>query len=286
MKKGYICTVIAVICWGASFIGTKIACSAFSPLFLCFLRFAAAVPVMALWRALNHDHEKPEGKDKKMILLSSIVGVSVYYASENIAVDMTTASTASLIAGAYPVITALIGIVFFHDHFDRKRLAGIALAVAGVFILTNIDISAEAKNPLAGNTLLIFDGFLWALYNYLIPAIDDRYSAMTVTYYQFLYGVIFMIPLAFITPPVTGEITLSVILAVVFLSAVCSVGAYIMYNYGLKTISAGAAASIMNLMPVAGLILSALILHETIVMRHIIGGAVILTGVLISSAQS
>lgn len=285
MASGYICTILAVICWGASFIGTKIACNVFSPLFLCLLRFLIAIVILTVYRALKHDTERPKGKDGRMIFLSSIVGVSLYYATENIAVDMTAASTASLIAGSYPVITALTGIVFFKDRFNTKRIIGILMAVAGVFILTNIDYSTQPEHASLGNALLIFDGFLWAFYNYIIPAIDDRYSSMTVTYWQFVYGVIFMIPFAFIGEPIHGEITFSVVLAVLFLSVICSVAAYIMYNYGLKKISAGAAASIMNLMPVAGLVLSALILHEVITVRHMIGGAVILAGVFISASR-
>ncbi len=284
MILGYLFTVLSVALWGASFIGTKIAYQAFSPLFLCLVRFGLAFLLMHIVRMIRHDHEKPDRESMKKIIISAIIGVSLYYALENLAVDMTSASNASLIAGSYPAIVALTGVLFFKEHYGLRRLLGIALAVAGVFILTQRVEMEGGGNPLLGNLILVFDGFLWGFYNYLIPDIDNSLQASTITYYQTMYGVLFLLPFSFIGTPVTGPITWSVVLAVLFLAVLCSVFAYTMYTAGLRVISAAAAASIMNLMPIVGVVLSALILHENITARHLIGGAVILLGVFISSA--
>jgi drug/metabolite transporter (DMT)-like permease len=59
-------------------------------------------------------------------------------------------------------------------------------------------------------------------------------------------------------------------------------GALLLYNYGLRGTNPAAAAAMMNLMPIAGVVLSALILKETITIRHLLGTAVIIAGVFLS----
>ena len=68
---------------------------------------------------------------------------------------------------------------------------------------------------------------------------------------------------------------------VLYLGAICSCLAYVLYNEGLRGVSAFAAAAMLNLMPLSGTVLSALILHEAIGLRALGGGALIIAGVLI-----
>jgi len=279
----YICTVSAIIFWSASFIGTKIAGSVFSPLMLCLLRFLCATAVLLVLRITGKDLFQPvEKKDRMIIFLSALIGVTVYYACENFAVSVSTAGMASLISGSYPAITVLVGLLFYHVKTPLKQIIGILIAMAGVLLLSWNDLSAGTGTPL-GIAILIFDGFLWGFYNFIVQAIPEKYSALTVTWHQMWIGTLLFLPLLpFEEVHVLSAVTFPSILAVLFLGLLCSVGAYMLYNYGLRGISAAAAASLMNLLPVSGLILSALILHEKITLLHFIACIVIMAGVLLS----
>lgn len=278
----YLAALAAIIFWSVSFIGTKLAYESFPPLTVCILRFAAAAVILYAVRIFRHDTMRLRKKDIPVLILSALIGISVYYSVENIALTMTSASDASLISGAYPALTALVGILFFRTRISPGKAAGIALAVLGVFILTDSSNSA-GSSAFIGDVLMIFNGFLWAFYNYLIPRINPEYSVLTLTYYQTLFGVLFLVPGAVMEAGSWGTITFGAVISVLFLAVFCSVGAYLLYNYGLRGISATAAASIMNLMPVSGLVFSALILGEPIMLHHLIGGAIVIAGVLFSA---
>lgn len=278
----YIAATAAIIFWSMSFIGTKLAYVSFGPLTVCFLRFLIAWVILFCIRQGQKEKQKLEKKDFGIFLASALVGISVYYALENIALSLTSASNASLISGAYPVITLLVGMIFFHLKLDKWKVTGIIMAVIGVFILTGGG-SMEGKNVHLGNAIVVANGFLWAFYNFLIPHIDRHYSTLTITYYQTLLGIPFLIPGMLYEKPDFIHAGGSAWAAVLFLAVICSVAAYLLYNFGLRGISTAAAASIMNLMPVFGLVFSALILHEAITMRHIIGGAIVILGVIFSA---
>ncbi|MGI8350287.1 DMT family transporter [Niallia circulans] len=61
--------------------------------------------------------------------------------------------------------------------------------------------------------------------------------------------------------------------------------AFLLYNYGLKKLSASASVSLMNLVPVLGIVFFIFLLEETVTLTQIIGGASVIIGVILSSIQ-
>ncbi|MCI6755065.1 DMT family transporter [Galactobacillus timonensis] len=281
-SRYYLSAVAAIFFWGSSFVATKLAYASFGPLTVCFLRFALSLLILKLVRIIRKDNKKLEKQDVPVLLTTGLLGISVYYACENYALTLTSASAASLISGAYPAITALIGALVYHVHVTKKQAAGIALAMAGIVILTSGG-SFSGSNVRLGNAILIFDGFLWAFYNFLIPHIRPAYSVLSITYYQTLLALPFLIPGLFLEGHASMTITPSAIWALLYLAVGCSVLAYLLYNFSLRGISPSAAAAIMNLMPVFGLLLSAIILNESITPASAAGGVIVILGVLLSA---
>ncbi len=280
--KYYLSAILAMLMWSSSFIATKITYQSFSPILLCLVRFIISYLLLFFYRLFTNQHEKIDKKDLKTIILSAIGGISIYYTLENIALSLTSASMTSLIEAAFPILTILVGILIYHEKTNKRMLFGVFISIIGVVVLTGF--SNESNNML-GNVLLLIGGILWGFYNYLVQKIPSHYDSITITYYQMLYGAIGFIPLVFLERPMCTNINLEVILAVLYLSAGCSVGALLLYNYGLKRLPASHASSLMNVMPVFGIILSAIILHENITLNQMIGGIIVLCGVIISTRK-
>lgn len=279
--KYYIALILAIMFWGSSFIATKIAYTSFTPMLVCLLRFIISSVLMTLY-GLTRKRPHPTKQDWKNIMLSAVFGITVYYALENIGLTLTTASDASLISASYPVITVIVGMLFYNIHISRKSWIGILTAMLGIFILTARTAEA-ASDAFTGDMLLIMDGFLWGFYNYITQAVSSRCDSYSISWYQILIGTVLFVPLTFIEAPVIGEVTLPAVLALLYLGICCTMAALILYNYGLRSVSAKTAVSLMNLMPVFGLLFSALILHEKITLIQIIGGIIVLIGVGLSA---
>ena len=166
---------------------------------------------------------------------------------------------------------------------DLNEVLGILMGVCGVIILTVT--GNDGSGSMAGNALIAFNGCLWACYNYMTQRISDEPDDFTVTYYQTLIGTVCFIPMLVVEKNMRWSVTPNAVIAVLYLSLICSLAALFLYNYGLRKVSAARAASLMNLMPVAGVVLSVLILHETITLKHLIGGTVIIAGVFLSAQK-
>ena len=280
--KHYLAAIAAIVFWSASFVGTKIAYRSFSPLLLCLIRFVISLVFLHILRIMRHDNTPLKKEYLRPVILSALTGISVYYALENIGISLTTASDASLISGSYPAITALLGYIVYHDRITQKQSLGIFISILGVAVLTSYTSAEISPLRLLGNLLLITDGFLWGFYNYLTQSAAEQYDTITLTYYQILFGTIMLAPFVMIEHPYIVSISPETVTAVLFLSLGCTVGALLLYNYGLSGIPAYSASVILNLMPVLGVLFSFLILHETITIRQLIGGIIILAGVRMS----
>lgn len=281
--KYYISAVLAMLMWSSSFIATKITYQSISPILLCLIRFGISTLLLFVYRLFQKEKVHIEKKDMKNIILSALLGISIYYVLENIGLSYTSASMTSLIEAAYPALTVLVGIFIYHEKTNKRMLAGIAISICGVVILTGF--SSSESSGMFGNILLLVDGILWGFYNYLVQKIPDHYDSITVTFYQMLFGTIGLFPLVLLETPVCTNVTPAVIIAILYLSAGCSVLALLLYNYGLKGLSASHASALMNVMPIFGIILSAVILQESITFNQIIGGIIIMIGVLISTSK-
>lgn len=279
--KYYLSAILGMLMWSSSFIATKIAYQSVSPILLCVIRFAIASVIMMIMRLMQKKRTRIPLRDQRNIILSAAAGISVYYVLENIALQYTTASAASLIEAAYPIITVLIGVWIYHEKTSKRMLAGIFISIIGVLILSGF--SASEGSGLKGDILLLMDGALWGFYNFLVQRIPKEYDNFSVSYYQMLWGTVMFLPMLFLEKPVFTNITSETIIAILYLSTGCSVAAFLLYNYGLSGISASSASAIMNLMPLFGVLLSFLILHETISLTQILGGILIMLGVYIST---
>ncbi|MGZ0039969.1 DMT family transporter [Paenibacillus ottowii] len=281
----YSSTILALLIWSTSFIATKAAYTTFPPLTLGLSRFIIASIVLGIVLLIKKEHVKVKPKDLATISFSGVLGITLYFSMENIGVSLTTASNAALIVASYPAITSLLEFILYKVKLSKYKICGIALAMIGVYFLTSVGESPDGKNQLIGNLILIGTGFAWAFYTFMTRKVVDKYPPVTLSFYQTVAGSIFFIPLALLEKdswqaPTTGSFML-----LMYLGVFCSVIAFLLYNYGLIKLSPSSSVSLMNLVPIFGVIFSVVLLHETVSWRQIIGGLVVIIGVLMSAHQ-
>jgi drug/metabolite transporter (DMT)-like permease len=74
--------------------------------------------------------------------------------------------------------------------------------------------------------------------------------------------------------------------ALAFLSLGCSLVAYLLYNWALGGLPAETCAAMLNLIPVFGLLLSAVVLGEPLGAHKVVAAAVTLAGIWYATAAT
>lgn len=277
-------TTTAILLWSTSFVATKIAYASFPPLTLGACRFFLASLVLGTAVLAKREFTVPSRRDTGLLALSGLLGITLYFAMENVGVSLTSASNAALIVASYPAITVVLERLCYGTRFSAGKAAGIVLAAFGVYCISVAGNSAATggDRQLLGNIILAATGIVWAFYNFVVRSVVNKYPPLTVSLYQTVAGFVAFIPLALLETPEWRMPTAASWGTLVYLGLLCSVVAFMLYNYGLRKLSAGTAVMLMNLVPVFGVLFSVLLLGEEVHMRQLAGGLVVIAGVALT----
>jgi len=278
----YLSILGALVIWSSSFVAIKFAYTTFPPITLGAARFLVATAILGALTLIGRNRVRLEKKDIFTVALSGFMGIMLYAVLQNIAVQWTSASNATLIIASYPVITLLLDALIYKTKLNAVKIVGIVIAIAGVFVLSYMKPEERQHNELLGILMLIIAGVAWAFYNFLTKKVVNRYPPVTLLFYQTLFGTLFMLPLAFFERGQWAAPTAMSFSMMLFLGVFCSVIAFLLYNLGLKKLPASSVITMLNLVPLFGVFFSWLLLGETVTLRKIVGGAVIIFGVMLS----
>lgn len=272
---------VAVIGWGVSFISTKVLLdNGLHPIEIYIYRFAIAYLAMLLIA-----HKKifsNSWRHELTFMLGGLFGGSIYFISENVALEYTLVSNVSLITSLSPLLTVLlIGFIYKTDRVGKETIFGSCLAFLGVGLVIFNSSFSLSINPL-GDLLSLLAALCWAIYSIIIKKLNPLYSALFITRKTFFYGVVTAIPFLLIEPSITPPSVLlepKLIANLLFLALFCSMFAYLMWAVINAKIGAVKAANYMYFQPVVTLVFSFIILGEKISLVGYTGCAMILLGV-------
>lgn len=224
----------------------------------------------------------------KTLMLMALNGVALYYLLFNLALSYTTASQVALIQSSFPATMAILAVLWLHERLTRQRVLGVILAVVGVaLIVARAEPDGSARDPLLGNVLAFGSVLLWTVYTILAKRIANA-DPIAVTAIVAVLGTIMLVPAALIENTTASISSISTMgwLAIVYLGALASAVSYLLYNRALRDVDASLAGIFINLSPVIGVLSGVIFLGESITPLAIVGGALVLSGVLISSVKA
>jgi drug/metabolite transporter (DMT)-like permease len=278
--------LIAVVIWGAAYVVTKSGLSELPPMLFALLRYCvASLLLVPLALARGGLAKLPRPVPWKTLVLMALFGVALYYFLFNLALSYTTASHVALIQSSFPAILATMAVLWLHERLTRQRVLGIALAVVGVaLIVARAEPDGTARDPLLGNALTFGSVLIWSVYTILAKRVAEA-DALAVTAVVAVLGTIMLVPAALIENANASILSISAEgwLKIVYLGALASAVSYLLYNRALRDIDASLAGIFINLSPVIGVISGVIFLDESITRLAILGGALVLAGVWISS---
>ena len=276
---------LANLLWSGSLVASKLSYDTMTPMSLGLVRFPlASVALFALWWAAG-DRVVPDGRGMARIALTGILGTTLYYGAENLGVSLLPASTSSLITGSFPAMTLVMEAFVDRHRPAAAKVLGVTLAFAGVALLALSESAEGGGDVLLGSLILLFAGVLWSLYNFAMRPVMGTYSTLTITCWQTLFGAAGFVPLALAEGLPQAPPSPTAWAAIAYLVLGCTVCGFFLYNWGLEGLEASTATSLANLIPVFGLMLSALVLREHIGARQLVGGTIVVAGILLSTRE-
>lgn len=287
---GHIGALIVTFVWGATFVSSKILLNnGMTPDEIFFLRFLLAYICLAL---LSHNRLWANNwKDELTLCGLGIMGGSLYFLLENIALTMSTAAEVCILVCTCPLITALLIAIFYkEEQLSRKQMVGSFVAFAGMILVVLNGQLVLKLNPL-GDILAFAASMAWAIYSLLMRRIMNRYEPDFITRKIFFYGVMTILPYMWYSgsisenillsgTPLSGE-TIAVIASnILFLGLIASFGAFLLWNWAMRRLGAVKCTNYVYLQPMVTIIIGFLVLDEKITVMGLCGMLILTAGMI------
>ena len=283
----HVVAFLVVATWGGTFISTKLLLlGGLSAAQIFFLRFIIAYVLLltyCLYKGIRWMADS--WQDEALMAMLGLTGGSLYFLSENSAMNYTTTTNTSLIVSLSPLVaSSLISIFYKSQRLNKRQAMGSLMAAIGVVMVVLNGHFVLHLSPL-GDTLAFGAALCWGFYSLLMIPANSRYDVLFITRKVFFYGLLFMIPY-FIWKPGLGIHLLSsqpmLVANLLFLGCVASMLCFVAWNWVLKKLGAVVATNYVYLNPVTTIIFAWLILAEQITIYFILGTILILVGMYVA----
>lgn len=282
--------LLASSAWGFSFIAVDILLDTYAPIQVQALRWPIAAIFFAILGLTGIVKMDFRGKPKKWIILTAAVQPCLYAIFETYGVKYTSPSMSSIFIATIPCMILILGMLFFHRHTKPIGIVGILLAFSGVVISTVGGGFDASGGKLFGYLLLFIAIFFGAIYSQFSAEASAHYSAIEITAMMTFFGSLWFIPLNFIMGYGAETYTLlatdwRLLAGVLFLGLACSCGGYFGFNYVIGKANDPAIAGnvVESMITVIGVAAGIILRGDPFGIHTLIGLAVTLTGVIISS---
>lgn len=171
----------------------------------------------------------------------------------------------------FPVFVAFLEPLFFREKLHVVDVLRAALALAGIVILQpHFQMSDRVTQGILWG---IASGGTFALLTLLNRRFVRQHSSMTIALYQDLFAAAALLPFVLTAVP---TVTVADLLLLAVLGILCTAVAHSLFIAGMSRVSARTASTIACLEPVYGTLLAVLFLGDSLPLRTILGGIVIL----------
>jgi len=272
--------------WGGTFIAGRLLALAVPATVGSLLRFTVAVlALLTAARWLEGGLPRLDRRQALGTLLLGTTGVFAYNLFFLGALARLPASRTSLIIALNPIVTIAAASVLLGERLDGRRWLGVAVALAGVWIVVSRgDVLGSVRGAVGLGELLMFGGVCsWAAYTLIGRRVLAGLSPLAATTYASLWGTGLLALAAAPDLPGVSEIqwTPVVVLSVVYLGALGTAVGFVWYYQAVQRLGASRTVIFNNLVPVFGAGFGVLLLGEPLLPSMLLGGLVAVGGVML-----
>lgn len=255
------------------------------PLSTGFWRLALAIPpLLALHAAAPRTPggatASPASLRDALIAAAPGAFLAVELSLWHLSLFMTTVANATLLVNMTPIFAALFGWALFRRTVSRTFMLGLALAVAGVVMLTGGGARAGAST-LAGDAVALLAAMIYAGYFLSLGAARRSFSAASVMLYSTGAAAVLTLPLALFELQ-TAPATLAGWATLAALAWIVQAGGQGLVTFAIAWAPATLSSLAMLIQPVVAAALAWGLFGERLTALQIAGGAVVLGGILIA----
>ncbi|NOR24167.1 MAG: EamA family transporter [Desulforhopalus sp.] len=284
----YLSLALTMLLWGGTFIAGRLLADSLEPSSSAFLRFLIASAAMLIVTLLvEKELILPPKKLWLPLILLGMTGVFTYNVFFFSGLQHISAGRASLIIASTPLVITIFAAVFLSERLTVLKAIGILLSLMGAIVVISNghpgSLLSSGFGP--GEQALVGCVLSWSAYSLIGRSVLGTLSPLTAVCYSSIIGTVLLsVPAA--QEGLFGRLSTISPLDWASLSylGICGTAlGFSLYYQGIKKIGATRAGIFINLVPLFSILLSWLILGESVRLIVLAGGILVLTGVTLTN---
>ncbi|HUQ28059.1 MAG TPA: DMT family transporter [Usitatibacter sp.] len=285
----YLLLSLTALFWSLNWVIGRAIVGHVTPFALTFIRWTVAVALMLpfAWPAIAA-HRDMIRRNWKMIAWLGFWGTGLHNVFAYAGLQYTSATNGVILNSSVPVMIIVLGWLIYRDTITRLQALGVAISMAGVLaILTRGDPSVLAHFQVnKGDVIVVIGMVFWAAYTVFLRHKPVGLPGLALLACCAVVGLailapLFVIEMVFLEGHV--EVTPATVAAMIYVGVFPSFVGYIFWNRGVAEVGPNVAGIFMHLMPAFGSLLAWLFLDERIELFHLVGIALILAGITLTT---
>jgi len=264
------------ILWGGSFLFIRITAPALGPIAVAELRVLLAGIALALFALATHRQLDLRARWKQYLIVG-VINSAIPFALIATAELHLTASLAAVLNATSPLFGALIAALWLRDPLTPNKLAGLAIGVIGVAILTGISLPSLSPEILLAVGASLAGAASYGLAGTYMKARMVGAPSMGVAMGSQLAAALVLAPILPFAPPSSWP-NQTVVICMLALALLSTALAYMLFFRLVADIGPMQALTVTFLTPLFGVLWGVLLLGEHITIGTVIGGVIVLAG--------
>lgn len=265
----------AAVCWGLGTVLSKYALGGFDASLLLPFQLTCSVLLLGAFLIITGSSARGIEHSVKVAALG-VLNPGIAYALGLIGLAQIDASLSVIIWATEPVLIVLMAFAFLHERLPLWSVLCLASAMAGVALIVG---TPSPGDSLTGVVLTFLAVIACALYSILLRRMNLTDGTLPVVFVQQTSALAFAVLVLFAAPGHSlGAISATAlqVTSAIAAGALYYGVAFLLYVAGLRRTSAARAGMFLTLMPVFGLLFSALLLGETLDAGQFLGSMVVI----------
>ena len=257
--------ILAAILWGGNSVSIKLALVGLPPIALAGVRFLIGSLVVIFLSLLNGISLRMEACDRLRLFLLSLLFLAQILLL-NLGTHHTLASRSIVLITIYPFFTALFAHIFVPgDRLSRLKVFGMVLSFSGVVLIFGESLKLGDFSNLSGDIMVLGSGILLGARQVYSKRLTQAIHPYKLLLWQSTLSLPFFILLsALFEGGADYRFDPTIIVAILYQGLVVAGFCFVIHTTLLRRYSASRLGVFGFCTPVFGVLLSDLLLHETI----------------------
>ena len=285
MKKYKLGLIIAMLIWGS--IGIFVRNINFTSSQIALVRAIVGSIFLIIFSIISKENlSKEKIKSNFLVLICCGICLAFNWIFLFQAYRYTTISTATICYYLAPIIVVLLSPFLLKEKLNSVKVSCIVAAMIGMLCIVGIDKSSMGENNMVGILYGLSAACFYAsvvILNKFLKDISGRDSAMV----QLSVAAIFLLPYVIFTEKISlVGVSIQSMIILLVVGVVHTGIAYLLYFTVIQKIESQTVAIYSYVDPISAIIMSAIILSESMSLIQVIGGILILGSTFISEVYS